>query len=472
MDGAAGYAAQQWAAFATNRVNVGGPEVVEHYSALARAKLEAFHSALLSRGRRASVRPSRLYTPAEPKPSQTTDFGPMRALPADLTTAQQAASRVPYLKVVVRDRIGNVRRLHWASLYSGPEAAANHAVAMPGDGSLNRFRINGTTLERQRVTNPGSGSDFSVWTSFRTASRNVCVAQYGSTILAFAVDDATPTQIYWATSSDGGATFGAWALLLTAPWTVAYLAAASKSNGDTLLIFSDGTTVRKSKRVGGAWGSQADWTNSVASVTGLAVHYSNDFNCIVTGSEATTSHPSVWAVIYGDGFSQALDTWSALQIITQASAGLNVAYSRPFLANPDVYRLTYRDTYSGSGAYDRIVTSYSPPNSDFVSHLWLEPIPFNLGHDFGLALAASATAVWATTPARVYRAPLDNPDLELTDDVLEADLIDEAYNPRGGTIVLRNDDGRYNSPGSGAIATLGWAPRWTSRRGTPPPPAT
>lgn len=76
LDGAAGYAAQQWAAFATNRVNVGGPKVVEHYSALARTKLEAFHNALLSRGRRASLRPSRLYTPAEPKPSQSTDFGP------------------------------------------------------------------------------------------------------------------------------------------------------------------------------------------------------------------------------------------------------------------------------------------------------------------------------------------------------------------------------------------------------------
>jgi len=124
------------------------------------------------------------------------------------------------------------------------------------------------------------------------------------------------------------------------------------------------------------------------------------------------------------------------------------------LANPDVYRLTYRDAYSGSGPYDRIVTSFSPPASDFVSSYWLEPIPFNLDHDFGLALAFSATAVWATTPARVYRARLDNPDLDITADVLEADIIDEPFNPRGGTIVLRNEDGRYNNPGSGSIAAL------------------
>ena len=76
LDGTAGYAAQQWASFATNRLNVGGSDTVEHYRALARTKLDAFHNALLSRGRRASLRTGRLYTPAQPKPSQTTDFGP------------------------------------------------------------------------------------------------------------------------------------------------------------------------------------------------------------------------------------------------------------------------------------------------------------------------------------------------------------------------------------------------------------
>jgi len=76
VDGATGYAAQQWASFAINRVNVGGPDTVEHYRVLARSKLDVFHNALLSRGRRGSLRKGRLYTPAEPKPSQTTDFGP------------------------------------------------------------------------------------------------------------------------------------------------------------------------------------------------------------------------------------------------------------------------------------------------------------------------------------------------------------------------------------------------------------
>jgi len=74
--GAEAYAAIEWASFATNRVNVGGGAVSENYLAWGRERLAAFHSGLAAQGRNAALRVRQLYRPYEPKPSQSTDWGP------------------------------------------------------------------------------------------------------------------------------------------------------------------------------------------------------------------------------------------------------------------------------------------------------------------------------------------------------------------------------------------------------------
>lgn len=74
--GAEAYAAIEWASFATNRVNIGGSEVSENYLAWGREWLAAFHSGLASQGRNAALRVRQLYRPYEPRPSQSTDWGP------------------------------------------------------------------------------------------------------------------------------------------------------------------------------------------------------------------------------------------------------------------------------------------------------------------------------------------------------------------------------------------------------------
>jgi hypothetical protein len=76
LDGATAYAADQWTSYATNRINLGGPEVSRQYAALANRKMQAFRAALKRAGPAASVRISRLYTPEEPAPTQSTDPGP------------------------------------------------------------------------------------------------------------------------------------------------------------------------------------------------------------------------------------------------------------------------------------------------------------------------------------------------------------------------------------------------------------
>jgi hypothetical protein len=74
--GAGAYAALEWASFATNRVNVGGPEAWHHYLTWGKERLAHFQRSLARLAASNAVRPRRLYTPAEPRPSQSTDWGP------------------------------------------------------------------------------------------------------------------------------------------------------------------------------------------------------------------------------------------------------------------------------------------------------------------------------------------------------------------------------------------------------------
>ena len=74
--GAAAYAALEWASFATNRVNAGGDETWRHYLTWGEERLAAFHQGLAQQARQRALRSRRFYTPAQPKPSQSTDWGP------------------------------------------------------------------------------------------------------------------------------------------------------------------------------------------------------------------------------------------------------------------------------------------------------------------------------------------------------------------------------------------------------------
>jgi hypothetical protein len=74
--GAAGYAAVEWASFATNRVNVGGQDVWREYLAWGQDRLAEFQRALARHGRRNAVRVRRLYAPAADPADQSTVVGP------------------------------------------------------------------------------------------------------------------------------------------------------------------------------------------------------------------------------------------------------------------------------------------------------------------------------------------------------------------------------------------------------------
>jgi hypothetical protein len=71
VTGAAGYAAVEWASFATNRANTSGPEVVRQYLDWGERQLRRFREALGQLGDRSRVRASSLYAAAGEAGSQS-----------------------------------------------------------------------------------------------------------------------------------------------------------------------------------------------------------------------------------------------------------------------------------------------------------------------------------------------------------------------------------------------------------------
>ena len=74
--GAGGYAAVEWAAYAINRVNVGGDIAPREFLTWGNEKLKYFRQELKRLGRRNRVRVCSLYKPYYPVISRSTDYGP------------------------------------------------------------------------------------------------------------------------------------------------------------------------------------------------------------------------------------------------------------------------------------------------------------------------------------------------------------------------------------------------------------
>ena len=74
--GACGYAAVEWAAYAINRVNVGGGITPREFLAWGNERLNYFKQEIRRLGRRNRVRVRSLNKPCYPVVSKTTDYGP------------------------------------------------------------------------------------------------------------------------------------------------------------------------------------------------------------------------------------------------------------------------------------------------------------------------------------------------------------------------------------------------------------
>lgn len=367
----------------------------------------------------------------------------MRTLTAELEAAQRAATRKPYLQAVISDRFAGIRRFRPTLWYSGAENPGPHAAAVPTDGSLNRLRIAANTLYVQRVTAPTSGSTYSSWTLFRTFTRLCAIAQYGANLVAFAVDHVTPTTIYTATSADNGATWSGWTLAITHAVTITCIAAAAKSNGNMVCIVNNGNNISAYKYTG-AWSAAVTSTDGAITPDGIAVSHSGDFNVVVTGVTPATTASNLATRVYGDGFLQTLNTWSsAYKTILASANGSGVSYGQPFTARPETRRTTFREQYTGTGAYDRSGHTYMGATQDFGLTAWREPAPLNIVAAYGLAITFDAATAFITSANLVYGWSLTPASVDVSGDLLAASYDERAFSTKPATFELDNSKGAY-----------------------------
>jgi hypothetical protein len=233
------------------------------------------------------------------------------------------------------------------------------------------------------------------------------------------------------------------------------LAACAKSLTEAIVAYTDNTDIYTSKLSGGAWGGFTKWTKTLNSINGISCHYDGDWDFIITGEEATTTNPGVWTCLLGDGYSAAVGTWTSLKEHAIVAAGEDIHFEAPFLDKPDVFRAFYVEHLAAPAVevYFRPVYTHSTSTADWIDNSLREPVPFNLANHVGLALCHGNNVAWLTKPNGVWSATYAAAAVDLTADVLQVKA--DASPERGGVdVVFRNDDGRYNTLGSGTYAAI------------------
>jgi hypothetical protein len=350
---------------------------------------------------------------------------------------------------VLEDMDGRLPRLRFSRVYTGSEAANYAAVAVAGDGSLIRARIDAGTLYTQCVTSPGAGSTFTSWTSQGSVSTSgaVALAVHSSDVYLFFVH-ADTLQVQVRVSTDNGATYGGATTIATAASAVTYLAAAVNGSGDRVVFWTVGAAVWRSRYTAGAWGAATAWTKTVASLTGIAATWAADFYLVITGTESTTTDAKCWAIIFGDGIDLAANTWGSFVTIASAVSGSTISFHQPALVVAgSAYRAWFIEKRTGSVASRRLQRAALDGLDAFSDDRWREPEAFGYApaNDFGVAAAFASSKAWLSTPAGVWLATIDSiPDLDASADVLAVDVRTEEYGA-DVQLTLRNEDGRYTS---------------------------
>lgn len=375
----------------------------------------------------------------------------MRMLPSALTAAQRRPSRKPYMNVEIAANFPGIRNLIWDNLVTNSNTGPHDTEISTGGYMTRLWVIAGPQLRNQYTDIMADPISWSGWAPMRSNTRLCAIAATGMNLWAFAVDDGTPTQVYLSESTDGGSSWGAFSLVFTHSNTITTISAAVKwGTTDLCVIVNDTSEIAAYRRLSSVW--QAKVLSSISStITGLAIEYEADWDVVATGDGGTDAF--VASLIFGDGYSQAVGTWSSRRDIAAAVLTANIAYSHPNLAYPDVFRATFREVYSGTVAYDRIMHTNMPATADYVNNLWREPIPLLPDKVDGLCLTAAPLYPWPlflTAPGRVDEASLTIPYVDVTADLIVADLHDSSPDhPTVSKIVLDNAHGRYDTLGSG-----------------------
>ncbi|MFN0146285.1 MAG: hypothetical protein ACKVT1_07230 [Dehalococcoidia bacterium] len=384
----------------------------------------------------------------------------MLTLSPTLIAHQKGANRVPAVGFVAQARRAGAHLLRWARWYSGAEPDSPHAAAVAGDGALLRARNDAGNLRVARVASPGPSSTYSTWTLLQAGlaagSGVAMAARTGEALVVY----SKGLTLHARVSADNGASWGAETLLVTEASAVGWVAAAYRlSTGNVCLFYNVGATVKRLRRTAGTWDvSGTAWTNSMASVSGIAAaHDGGDFALLLSGTAAgATPHRRVFAAQMGDGNLPA-NAWSALVSVAESDAVSTSTFAGPaVLALPGAtYTGAYVHIEAGNVPYTRAFESHPPAGDSFLAS-WSEPAPHEAASGSGLALgwlaAGAPNTVFATTPSGVWAAAI-NGTSDLGDRLLRASV---RFTPSSARAMfeLDNADGALLAAPNAAIPGL------------------
>jgi hypothetical protein len=384
----------------------------------------------------------------------------VKSMSASLQAAQRSLSSQPFVEALVTDFAGDRSRLrlerHWNE--AGELTAGTfHALAATSDGTLLRALLtSGGALDVKRVTSPGSsstwGSPYVFSTTGVSGSRGIAMCALGTKVLLFYVTSNTVLNV-WVSNNDGVSWSGP-TTVTSGGGNIGFVAAAFASDGDALVVWNESATVYRSRYDGSTWGARTAWTNTVASVTGLAVTYLLDWQVVVTGTQPTTLDPKVWGCIYGDDVNITIDTWTTLREIMSSSSGSAVSFRVPCITRLGAWRLWFVEWFTSTTSYQRLSYSTMDPADYLTDELWQEPLPVDFEDFFGAAVAVIGSRLWLSARGAVWSslAPASS-QLNLTARVLEATVEIGAGGGRA-RVVLDNEDGELTGYGAGDLVAL------------------
>ena len=374
----------------------------------------------------------------------------MLTLTPTLLAHQRAARRIPALSVSAQPLRFNIPVLRPTKDVDGAEPEVPHGSVYSSAGTHIHVRNDAGAIKVRRDFGPWSASIATVASGSHLAITSVP----GELVIAVADGTALKT----IHSTDDGATWGAATTRVTEGSAISRAAIGGRqSNGNLCAFYILGTTttLKRLRRSAGAWeGTGTTWTKTAtpATLTGLAaIHNSGDYHLIVTGTQATTTHPRVWAFVMGDGFT-ATNTWAGPVDVLGADAASTQSFSAPHLTLiASSYFATFRQQATATPTIDRLMLTHAVGTS---LNDWREPAPIEAASAWGAGLAYKAATLTTriTNTARSW-ASTAPPDLDLTPRVLSWQA---STGPQSHTVRIELDasDGALN-PGNTTALQLG-----------------
>ena len=374
-----------------------------------------------------------------------------------------------------------------------------HGLAVPGDGSVCRFRNAAGVLYYQRVTSPSGSSDWSTWSNIGSVLAGpFAVAAHGAGVAVFS---SNGVNLYRRESSDYGASWGSWVQMANARPCERGCAAAFKANGDLAVVHAtdsnDPTSMYIQRRINGVWTTGGGQIDGDHYVSALALYHDGDWNILALLLDG--SYIRLARGIYGDGDQYPVGVWSGWQFINSTKAKVDFSAQlsvRQFSTGragkyiPTYYEqvsavnemravdnLAVDDPFvcyqSSLGAIYSFTKDNAPwlyrlrPGTEFKDSDWYRAYPLDVIATYGLALASDGVYLYAAAPDQVWRTalpgswapPVAGSGAGANYAVPAADVLSVKERvrdmlPGSLEVVLDNSKGAYNAPGIGGSSLI------------------